>query len=89
MFEPFWTAVICLGNLQGKKALPEEIGLACECERASEATVTVEAGALDFPEMEGHGYDRFGDGERDTYQIDYRRTVGDMQPSRPRLSLRD
>ncbi|XP_058502243.1 inosine-5'-monophosphate dehydrogenase 1a isoform X2 [Solea solea] len=39
--------------------------------------------------MEGHGYDRFGDGERDTYQIDYRRIVGDMEPARPRISNRD
>ncbi|XP_053174809.1 inosine-5'-monophosphate dehydrogenase 1a isoform X1 [Scomber japonicus] len=39
--------------------------------------------------MEGHGYDRFGDGERDTYQIDYRRIVGDMEPARPRLSIRE
>ncbi|KAI1905473.1 hypothetical protein AGOR_G00016560 [Albula goreensis] len=27
--------------------------------------------------MDGHNYDRYGDGERDTYQIDYRRIVGD------------
>uniref|UniRef100_A0A4W6DMW1 Inosine-5'-monophosphate dehydrogenase n=1 Tax=Lates calcarifer TaxID=8187 RepID=A0A4W6DMW1_LATCA len=39
--------------------------------------------------MEGHGYDRFGDGERDNYQIDYRRIVGDMEPARPRISNRD
>ncbi|TNN86206.1 Inosine-5'-monophosphate dehydrogenase 1a [Liparis tanakae] len=39
--------------------------------------------------MEGHGYDRFGDGERDTYQIDYRRIVGDMEPARPRLPNRE
>ncbi|XP_035859070.1 inosine-5'-monophosphate dehydrogenase 1a [Sander lucioperca] len=39
--------------------------------------------------MEGHGYERFGDGERDTYQIDYRRIVGDMEPARPRISNRD
>ncbi|XP_047453090.1 inosine-5'-monophosphate dehydrogenase 1a isoform X2 [Mugil cephalus] len=39
--------------------------------------------------MEGHGYDRFGDGERDTYQIDYRRIVGDMEPARPRIATRD
>lgn len=45
--------------------------------------------ALDFLEMEGHGYDRFGDGERDNYQIDYRRIVGDMEPARPRISNRD
>lgn len=49
----------------------------------------VEVEALDFLEMEGHGYDRFGDGERDTYQIDYRRIVGDMEPARPRISNRD
>ena len=49
----------------------------------------VEVVALDFFEMEGHGYDRFGDGERDTYQIDYRRIVGDMEPARPRLSIRE
>lgn len=45
--------------------------------------------ALDFLEMEGHAYDRFGEGERDTYQIDYRRIVGDMEPARPRISNRD
>ncbi|XP_051807427.1 inosine-5'-monophosphate dehydrogenase 1a isoform X1 [Acanthochromis polyacanthus] len=39
--------------------------------------------------MEGHCYDRFGDGERDNYQIDYRRIVGDMEPARPRISNRD
>uniref|UniRef100_A0A671Y9M8 Inosine-5'-monophosphate dehydrogenase n=1 Tax=Sparus aurata TaxID=8175 RepID=A0A671Y9M8_SPAAU len=39
--------------------------------------------------MEGHAYDRFGEGERDTYQIDYRRIVGDMEPARPRISNRD
>lgn len=49
----------------------------------------VEVLVLDFPEMEGHGYDRFGDGERDNYQIDYRRIVGDMEPSWPRFSSKD
>ncbi|MEQ2189627.1 hypothetical protein GOODEAATRI_027143 [Goodea atripinnis] len=39
--------------------------------------------------MEGHGYDRFGENERDNYQIDYRRIVGDMEPARPRVSNRD
>ncbi|KAJ8249703.1 hypothetical protein COCON_G00229190 [Conger conger] len=39
--------------------------------------------------MDGHGYERFGDGERDTYQIDYRRIVGDTEPARPRLSPRE
>ncbi|XP_024912126.1 inosine-5'-monophosphate dehydrogenase 1a-like [Cynoglossus semilaevis] len=39
--------------------------------------------------MEGHCYDRFGDGERDNYQIDYRRIVGDMEPARPRILNRD
>ncbi|KAK0144803.1 Inosine-5'-monophosphate dehydrogenase 1a [Merluccius polli] len=39
--------------------------------------------------MEGHGYDRFGDGERDNYQIDYRRIVGDTEPARPRLSAQE
>lgn len=39
--------------------------------------------------MEGHGYDRFGEGERDSYQIDYRRIVGDMEPARPRILNRD
>ncbi|XP_041966975.1 inosine-5'-monophosphate dehydrogenase 1a isoform X3 [Alosa sapidissima] len=39
--------------------------------------------------MEGHGYDRFSDSERDSYQIDYRRIVGDTEPARPRLSPRD
>lgn len=45
--------------------------------------------ALDFPEMEGRVYDRFNDGERDNYQIDYRRIVGDMEPARPRISDKD
>lgn len=45
--------------------------------------------ALDFPKMEGYGYDRFGDGERDSYQIDYRRIVGDMEPARPRILNKD
>lgn len=49
----------------------------------------VEGVALDFLEMEGHGYDRFGDGERDNYQIDYRRIVGDTEPARPRISNRE
>lgn len=49
----------------------------------------MEVVALDFLEMEGHVFDRFGDGERDTYQIDYRRIVGDMEPARPRISTRD
>ncbi|KAG7454297.1 hypothetical protein MATL_G00258200 [Megalops atlanticus] len=49
----------------------------------------VEAIALDFLEMDGHGYDRFGDGDRDSYQIDYRRIVGDTEPARPRLSPRE
>lgn len=49
----------------------------------------VEPVALDLLEMEGHGYDRFGDGERDNYQIDYRRIVGDMEPARPRISNRE
>ena len=44
---------------------------------------------LDFPEMEGHCYDRSWDGERDNYQIDYRRIVGDTEPARPRLPPRD
>ncbi|TKS73363.1 Inosine-5'-monophosphate dehydrogenase 1a [Collichthys lucidus] len=39
--------------------------------------------------MEGHCYDRFGEGERDNYQIDYRRIVGDMEPARPRIPNRD
>uniref|UniRef100_A0A3Q0T555 Uncharacterized protein n=1 Tax=Amphilophus citrinellus TaxID=61819 RepID=A0A3Q0T555_AMPCI len=39
--------------------------------------------------MEGHAYDRFGDGERDSYLIDYRRIVGDMEPARPRPTNRD
>ncbi|XP_017261702.1 inosine-5'-monophosphate dehydrogenase 1a isoform X2 [Kryptolebias marmoratus] len=39
--------------------------------------------------MECHGYDRFGDSERDTYQIDYRRIVGDMEPAWPRVSNRE
>ncbi|XP_007250989.3 inosine-5'-monophosphate dehydrogenase 1a isoform X1 [Astyanax mexicanus] len=39
--------------------------------------------------MEGHGYERFTDGEHDGYQIDYRRIVGDTEPARPRLSPRD
>ncbi|KAF3854730.1 hypothetical protein F7725_022785 [Dissostichus mawsoni] len=44
---------------------------------------------MDLLEMEGHGYDRFGEGDRDTYQIDYRRIVGDMEPARPRILNRD
>ncbi|XP_031421242.1 inosine-5'-monophosphate dehydrogenase 1a isoform X2 [Clupea harengus] len=39
--------------------------------------------------MEAHGYDRFGDCERDSYQIDYRRIVGDTEPARPHLSPRE
>ncbi|XP_016319507.1 inosine-5'-monophosphate dehydrogenase 1a-like isoform X1 [Sinocyclocheilus anshuiensis] len=39
--------------------------------------------------MDGHGYDRYVDGDRDSYQIDYRRIVGDMEPARPQMSLRD
>lgn len=49
----------------------------------------VEVVVLDFLEMEGHGYDQFGDGEKDTYQIDYRRIVGDMEPARQRAANRD
>ncbi|KAK5612115.1 hypothetical protein CRENBAI_026148 [Crenichthys baileyi] len=44
---------------------------------------------LDFQEMDGHGYDRFGENDRDNYQIDYRRIVGDMEPARLRVSNRD
>ncbi|KAL7878575.1 hypothetical protein AOLI_G00095490 [Acnodon oligacanthus] len=39
--------------------------------------------------MEGHGYERYMDGEHDSYQIDYRRIVGDTEPARPRLSPRE
>ncbi|XP_033823796.1 inosine-5'-monophosphate dehydrogenase 1a isoform X1 [Periophthalmus magnuspinnatus] len=39
--------------------------------------------------MEGHCFDRFGEGERDNYQIDYRRIVGDTEPARPRIMNRD
>ncbi|XP_037307428.1 inosine-5'-monophosphate dehydrogenase 1a isoform X1 [Pungitius pungitius] len=39
--------------------------------------------------MEGHGYDQFGDGGKDTYQIDYRRIVGDTEPARQRGANRD
>lgn len=39
--------------------------------------------------MEGHSYERYADGERDSYQIDYRRIVGDTEPARPWLSPRD
>uniref|UniRef100_W5NES6 Inosine-5'-monophosphate dehydrogenase n=1 Tax=Lepisosteus oculatus TaxID=7918 RepID=W5NES6_LEPOC len=39
--------------------------------------------------MEGHGYDCFGEGEREPYQIDYRRIVGDTEPAKPRLSPRE
>ncbi|XP_072291034.1 inosine-5'-monophosphate dehydrogenase 1a isoform X2 [Eucyclogobius newberryi] len=39
--------------------------------------------------MEGHCFDRFGEGERDNYQIDYRRIVGDTEPARPRIINRD
>ena len=49
----------------------------------------MEVVTLDFVEMEGHVFDRFGEGERDNYQIDYRRIVGDMEPARPRISTRD
>ncbi len=49
---------------------------------------TVEEDLLIFADMDGHGYD-YADGDRDSYQIDYRRIVGDMEPARPRLSLRD
>lgn len=51
--------------------------------------VCVEVTELDFLEMEGHAYDRFGESDRDNYQIDYRRIVGDMEPARPRVSNRD
>ena len=44
---------------------------------------------LDLLKMESHGYDRFGDADRDNYQIDYRRIVGDMEPAWPRISNRD
>lgn len=50
---------------------------------------TVEEDLLDFADMDGHGYDCYADGDRDSYQIDYRRIVGDMEPARPRMSLRD
>ena len=49
----------------------------------------MEDDTLDFEEMEAHGYDRFGDCERDSYQIDYRRIVGDTEPARPHLSPRE
>ncbi|XP_077371829.1 inosine-5'-monophosphate dehydrogenase 1a isoform X4 [Festucalex cinctus] len=39
--------------------------------------------------MEGHNYERSGEGEGDNYQIDYRRIVGDMEPAWPRLPSRD
>ncbi|GAA6073363.1 inosine-5'-monophosphate dehydrogenase 1b isoform X1 [Tachysurus ichikawai] len=40
--------------------------------------------------MEGHGYERYAEREeRDSYQIDYRRIVGDTEPARPWLSPRD
>uniref|UniRef100_A0A8C6P543 Inosine-5'-monophosphate dehydrogenase n=1 Tax=Nothobranchius furzeri TaxID=105023 RepID=A0A8C6P543_NOTFU len=39
--------------------------------------------------MEGQVYDRFADGDRDSYQIDYRRIVGDMEPARPCVPNRD
>lgn len=39
--------------------------------------------------MEGHSYERYADGERDSYQIDYRRIVGDTEPARQWLSPRD
>ncbi|MGH0142902.1 UNVERIFIED_CONTAM: hypothetical protein FKN15_047835 [Acipenser sinensis] len=32
--------------------------------------------------MDGHGYDSFGEGEREPYQIDYRRIVGDTEPAK-------
>lgn len=62
---------------------------ACEKGEACSREDIVEVVALDLLEMEGHGYDRFGDGERDNYQIDYRRIVGDMEPARPRVSNRE
>lgn len=31
--------------------------------------------------MEGFGYEHFGDGGRESVQVDYRRVVGDTQPS--------
>ncbi|XP_055011576.1 inosine-5'-monophosphate dehydrogenase 1a isoform X1 [Boleophthalmus pectinirostris] len=39
--------------------------------------------------MEGHCFDRFGEGERENYQIDYRRIVGDTEPARPRIMNRE
>ena len=57
----------------------------CEPAGAAEAAV-----ALDYPQMEGHGgHDRFGEGERDNYQIDYRRIVGDTEPAWPQLPPRE
>ncbi|XP_046720225.1 inosine-5'-monophosphate dehydrogenase 1a isoform X1 [Silurus meridionalis] len=39
--------------------------------------------------MEGQSFERYTDGEHDSYQIDYRRIVGDTEPARPWLSLKD
>ncbi|KAM9481521.1 uncharacterized protein Hap1MRO34_009251 [Clarias gariepinus] len=39
--------------------------------------------------MESQGYERYVDGERDNFQFDYRRIVGDTEPARPWLSSRD
>ncbi|MGH0142082.1 UNVERIFIED_CONTAM: hypothetical protein FKN15_075367 [Acipenser sinensis] len=39
--------------------------------------------------MDGHGYDSFGEGEREPYQIDYRRIVGDTEPAKYRLPPRE
>ncbi|XP_077592420.1 inosine-5'-monophosphate dehydrogenase 1b-like isoform X1 [Stigmatopora nigra] len=39
--------------------------------------------------MEGHNYERFGEGERNNYQMDYRRIVGDAEPAWPQLPGRD
>ncbi|XP_058841829.1 inosine-5'-monophosphate dehydrogenase 1b isoform X2 [Acipenser ruthenus] len=39
--------------------------------------------------MDGRGYDSFGEGEREPYQIDYRRIVGDTEPAKYRLPPRE
>lgn len=61
----------------------------CFLKGSGSKRATVEDDPLDFTDMDGHGYDRYADGDRDSYQIDYRRIVGDMEPARPRMSLRD
>lgn len=57
--------------------------------RFSWPRATSEGNTVLFAPMESQGYERYVDGERDNYQIDYRRIVGDTEPARPWLSSRD